>query len=166
MQRSLTTSNLSLPAEESQAKRRARKGDGAALGKVQHVALDGVHFVAVLVANVELAINNHLHLMVVVGVNQRGALLLAVEARGDRRAVVWVWLYVLKAGCTTAGNVAEEGVVVCDERWREGRGCAGEVGEWLRGSRHFAFGAGLFGSSRVGFGGSELTAYQTAITRR
>jgi len=65
---------------ERQAKVLGRERDLAALGEVEHITLDGVHLVARLVGNIEVAVNDDLHLIVVVAVDERSTLLQAVEA--------------------------------------------------------------------------------------
>lgn len=54
--------------------------DLGALGEVEDVALDGVHLVARLVADVEAAFEYDLHLVVRVFVDERRALLETIEA--------------------------------------------------------------------------------------
>lgn len=68
---------------ESVAKVVSSEGDLAALGKVKHVARHRVHLVAGLVADVEAALEDDLHLVVGVLVDERRAFGEAVEACRD-----------------------------------------------------------------------------------
>lgn len=111
---------------------------------IENVALDSVHLLAGLISNVELAVDDDLHLVVSVVVDERRALLETVEAGGD-------------GGDGVVGlrghDVAEEGVLVGDERRLEGRLGAGEVGEGDRG--HGAAGFLFGGRAGGGFGFAE-----------
>lgn len=72
-----------------------------------------------LIANLKLAIDNDLHLVVSVLVDERSSLLQSVEAGRDGRGVIWARLLVGQGGGTAAGDITEVGVLVCDERWLE-----------------------------------------------
>ena len=72
-----------LPHKEAQPITIRRERNLGALGKIQHIARHGVHLLARLVLDVELALDDDLHLVVGVGVDERGALFEAVEAGGD-----------------------------------------------------------------------------------
>lgn len=85
--------------------------------------------------------------MVCVLVDERSALLESVEASGD--------------GCRGVGgcsNVAEEGVLVCDQRGLEGCLCGGEVGE----GGHLGLGCGG-GGFACGFGFADEGAHVSYI---
>ncbi len=69
-----------LPDKEAQAVRVGGEGDLGALGEVEDVAGDGVHLLPGLVLDVELALDDDLHLVVRVRVHERRALFQPVEA--------------------------------------------------------------------------------------
>lgn len=73
----------SLPHKEAQAITIRRERDLGALGEIKHVARDGVHLLPGLVLDVELALDDDLHLVVRVRVDERRALFQTVEACRD-----------------------------------------------------------------------------------
>ena len=82
---------------------------------------------ASLVANVELALQDDLHLMVGICIDKRRALFQSVDAAAER--LLWVDLVV-------ADNVTKESILVGDQRRLEFRLDFGEVAESLLGA-HF-----------------------------
>jgi hypothetical protein len=89
-----------LAAEKAQSETRTVESNDAALGKVKDVAGRGDNAVAAIVANVKLAGDDDLHLMILVLIDERRAGLLAVKARRDglvvsRRAVLCVVVIVI-----------------------------------------------------------------------
>ena len=72
--RSLSSATLlPLPDEKSKPKVVRLKRNLRTLGKVKHIALSRVHFLARLVRDVEAAVDNDLHLVVRVLVDKRSA---------------------------------------------------------------------------------------------
>jgi hypothetical protein len=96
----------SLADEESKTEVLSSEGDFGSLWEVEDIPLLGLNLLAGLVADGELAINNDLHLIVGVLVDERGALLEAVEASRD-------WL----GGISRGRNVPKEGVLIGNQRW-------------------------------------------------
>lgn len=88
-------------------------------------------FVSSCIRDVKFSLDDDLHLVVGVGVCERSSLLLAVETSRDWGFVIWTWLDVRELGGTGAGDVAEEGVVSCNERRRVGLLDTGQMCEWL-----------------------------------
>jgi len=83
----------------------SRERDLAALWEVEDISRYRVHLVARLVTDVEAALEDDLHLVIRVLVDQRRALLEAVEAGGDG---------LLGVVLIAAGNVTQEGILICD----------------------------------------------------
>jgi hypothetical protein len=80
---SLRTIPLPLPNKKPQSKIIRLKHNLTPLRKEKHIPLLSLHFLARLVADVEVAVDNNLDLVVGVGVFERCAFLEAVETAGD-----------------------------------------------------------------------------------
>jgi hypothetical protein len=91
---------------------------------IKHIALHCMHLLSRLVRDIEFAINDDLHLMVCVFVDQRRAFLQSIESRRDRSC------WIVGLGCC---NVAEEGVLVGNQGWLELGLRTGVVCEFERG---------------------------------
>ena len=87
-----------------------------------------MHRLASLITNVELALQDDLHLVVGISIDKGSSLLESVDATADG---------LLRVDLVAAGNVTEVGVLVGDQRRLEFRLDFGEVGECWRGA-HFS----------------------------
>lgn len=68
---------------ECQTIRLGRKGNLRSLGEIEHIAGTGSDLLACLIRDLELPLQDDLHLIVGVGVDERGTLLQTVEATRD-----------------------------------------------------------------------------------
>ena len=98
--------------------------DHAPLGKVKHIPRRGLHALARRIRDRPAALDDDLHLVVIIRVFELLALFEAVQAARDG------FLGVVLVG---APDVAEEVVRVRDEGWGEFRGGGWVVGHWDRG---------------------------------
>jgi len=119
---------LALASVEGQAVGVGLEGNNAALGKVENITSNGVDGLTGLIADVELALQDDLHLVVGISVNKGSSLLESVDATADG---------LLGVDLVIADNVAEEGVLVGDQGRLEFGLDFGEVGECWRGTHLF-----------------------------
>jgi len=97
---------FSLTTVETQAVAVSGKCDFAALGEIEDIAGGGMNRLTSFILDVKFSFHNDLHLIIVVGVDQRCALLESVKSGTD--GLLWVVLL-------TANNVSEIGVLVGDQ---------------------------------------------------
>ena len=75
----LRTTLLSLAGIESQPICLSLESDDSALGKVKHISRNSMYFLTGLIGNVKLPLDNDLHLMVGIGIDEWGAGFESVE---------------------------------------------------------------------------------------
>ncbi len=72
-----------LSTKEPQASLHSLESNHTPLGEEKHIALCSLHALSTLIRDFKVTIDDNLHLIVSVGVNERGAGVEAVEASGD-----------------------------------------------------------------------------------